>query len=248
MTDMATDIELDEILALVEPIDGWLTPKEGRLLYDLARRSTGRGAIVEIGSWKGKSTIWLGRGSRRGHGVPVYAIDPHTGSPEHRQQYGAIETVAQFTRNLRRASVDTIVVPRVMTSEAAARAFTEPVELIFIDGAHEYESIKRDFELWFPKVIEGGVMAFHDTTLHRGAGWPGPKRLVEDEVYRSTRFRNARFVDSITVGEKVPANTLGDRLRNRRALALKLFCEAGSRLAVPTTVRRAGRAVLERLA
>jgi predicted O-methyltransferase YrrM len=55
------DRDIAEILALVETIDGWLTPKEGQLLYDLARRAPGRGAIVEIGSWKGKSTIWLAR-------------------------------------------------------------------------------------------------------------------------------------------------------------------------------------------
>ena len=241
------DRDVAEILALVETIDGWLTPKEGQLLYDLARRAPGRGAIVEIGSWKGKSTIWLARGSRRGAGGAVYAIDPHTGSSEHRAHYGAVDTVKDFTENLRRAGVESSVIPRVMTSETAAKTFAEPIELIFIDGGHEYELIKRDFDLWFPRVVEGGLMAFHDTALHRGAGWPGPKRLVEEQVYRSTRFRNVRFVDSITVGEKVAANTAGDRFRNRRALAFKLAAEAGSRLAVPTSVRRAGRRLLERL-
>src|SRR5204862_2126445 len=68
----------DETVAIerrVAGIGGWLTPKEGRLLYELARGCTGRGVIVEIGSWKGKSTIWLASGSRRGPGVFVYAID-----------------------------------------------------------------------------------------------------------------------------------------------------------------------------
>jgi predicted O-methyltransferase YrrM len=239
--------EVVDILTLVETVEGWLTPKEGRLLYDLARRASGRGAIVEIGSWKGKSTIWLARGSRRGAGRPVYAVDPHTGSSEHRAHYGAVDTVKEFTDNLRRAGVEAGVIPRVMTSEEAAKTFAEPVELIFIDGGHEYELIKRDFDLWFPRVVDGGLMAFHDTALHRGAGWPGPKRLVEEHVYRSTRFRNVRFVDSITVGEKVAANTAGDRLRNRRALAFKLAGETGSRLRVPTPLRRAGRKLLERL-
>ena len=241
------DRDVAEVQSLVDPIDGWLTPKEGRLLYDLARRASGRGAIVEIGSWKGKSTIWLARGCQRGAGQSVYAIDPHTGSSEHHAQYGAVNTVKEFGENLRRAGVEANVIPRVMTSAEAAATFAEPVELIFVDGGHEYELIKRDFELWFPRVIDGGVMAFHDTTLHKGAGWPGPKRLVEEQVYRSTRFRDVRFVDSITVGEKVAANTAGDRLRNRRALAFKLAAETGSRLRVPTVVRRAGRRLLERL-
>jgi predicted O-methyltransferase YrrM len=74
--------ETDEVKKFVDNIDGWLFEREGELLYDLAKNCTGKGVIVEIGSWKGKSTIWLGKGSKRGKKVLIYAIDPHTGSPE----------------------------------------------------------------------------------------------------------------------------------------------------------------------
>ncbi len=68
----------EEVQKLAAPIKGWLKDKEGQLLYDLAKNCTGKGVIVEIGSWKGKSTTWLAHGSKEGNKVRVYAIDPHT--------------------------------------------------------------------------------------------------------------------------------------------------------------------------
>src|SRR5712691_13572252 len=62
---------------LIADVPGWLTDEEGEALYDLARACTGKGVIVEIGSWVGKSTICLGRGSLAGASVPIYAVDPH---------------------------------------------------------------------------------------------------------------------------------------------------------------------------
>lgn len=242
MPDAALDAGVSETLRIMAGIEGWLTPREGRLLYTLGRACTGRGVIVEIGAWKGRSTICLARGARDGRRPRLFAVDPHTGSPEHRAAGGTVATAREFARNLERAGVSDAVVPLVRTSEEAARTLEEPVELIFVDGAHEYEAVARDFELWFPKVVTGGVMAFHDST-----GWPGVRRLVERRVYRSTRFRNVRFVDSITAGEKVDRNTVADRFANRRALALKRVCELGSRLRLPASVRHRGRALLERL-
>ena len=93
-------VETDAIERTVAGIGGWLTPKEGRLLYDLARRCTGRGVIVEIGSWKGKSTIWLANGSRRGAGVKVYAIDPHTAESDNLATQSPVPTFPEFSANV----------------------------------------------------------------------------------------------------------------------------------------------------
>ena len=200
--------EVDEITRLVENVKGWLTPQEGRLLYALARNCTGRGIIVEIGSWKGKSTIWLGKGSKAGKNIPIHAIDPHTGSPETWQMYGPVWTFDEFRSNIHAANLDGLVIPLRQTSEEAARSFEGAVELIFIDGAHEYEMVRLDFELWFPKVVDGGIMAFHD------ADSPGPRAVVEKCVLKSRHFRHGRFVDSILVAEKVSRASLKDRFRN----------------------------------
>ena len=234
--------DTDAVERRVEGIGGWLTPKEGRLLYDLARRCTGRGVIVEIGSWKGKSTIWLASGSRRGAGVMVYAIDPHTAESDNLATQSAAPTFAEFTENIRRADIADLVVPLVTTSANAAHDFDRPVELIFIDGAHDYASVALDFELWFPRVVDGGTIAFHDTVA-----WEGPRRLVAQRVFRGGWARRARIVDSTTVAEKVARNSLGDRVRNRYVLGLKRVGDAGARLRVPTPIRHAGRRLLERL-
>ena len=233
---------LEAIERQVAAIGGWLTPKEGRLLYQLARRCTGCGVIVEIGSWKGKSTIWLANGARDGGGSTVFAIDPHTAVSDNLATQSAVPTLEEFTGNIRAAGVDDLVVAMVTTSAEAARGFDRPVELIFIDGAHDYESVALDLELWFPKVVDGGTIAFHDTTA-----WEGPRRLVAERVFRGSWSRHARFVDSTTVANKVARNSSLDRLRNRYTLAIKSLCDAGSRMPVPKRVRSGGRWLLERL-
>lgn len=187
-------------------VPGWLAVDEGELLFALARNCTGKGVIVEIGSWKGKSTIWLAKGSKSGNRVKVYAIDPHQGTPN---RQGEPSTFPEFEKNIRDAGVADIVMPIVKISEDAAREFDYPVEVIFIDGNHEYESVKRDFELWFPKLIDGGVIAFHDTTK-----WAGPRRLVSEKIYKSRNFSDVSLIYSITAARKTTQNSIGQRLRS----------------------------------
>ena len=216
---------LEQINKLTQKIDGWLTEKEGRLLYRLAKNCRGRGAIVEIGSWKGRSTVWLGKGSMRGSRTKIYAIDPHTGSSEHLKENGKVWTFEEFKDNIKKAKVNQLIIPLVETSKKAAKNFSRPVELIFIDGAHEYQAVLHDFELWFQKVIEGGVMAFHDTTNRFGPG-----KVVKDLVFQSKYFKNVGIVDSITFAQKVKENSAKDRLRNKYLLSLKTSRELAAKL------------------
>lgn len=200
---------IKEARKLTANIDGWLGDGEGVLLFELAKSCQGKGAIVEIGSWQGKSTIWLGKGSLAGKQVKVWAIDPHTGSEEHHQLFGLVNTLDEFKRNVARSGLDGLVAPIVMSSKDAAAGFDAPVELVFIDGAHDYESAKTDFEMWFPKVVEGGIMAFHDTT-----GWDGPRKVVLERICTSRSFCSTRLVGSITYARKVRRNSIPDRVRN----------------------------------
>jgi predicted O-methyltransferase YrrM len=233
---LSDDMEATE--KLTAQVSGHFSPHEGRVLYELARRCAGRGIILEIGSWQGKSTIWLARGSRQGRGGKVFAVDPHTGSVKHKQLYGEVWTLDVFRENIKRAEVDDLVVPLVMTSVEAEAKLPEPVELIFIDGDHLYDFVKTDFETWFPRILDGGIMAFHDTYTE------GPRRVVEDGVYRSRRFRNIGIVGSVTFAEKVAENTVLDRLRNRWVLAVKRGSGLFYWRALPRPVRRAGKALV----
>lgn len=201
---------MDTIEHQTGAVEGWLNPSEGRILFQLARECTGKGVIVEIGSWKGKSTIWLGHGSHAGARPKIHAIDPHTGSPQHREAMGEVWTFEEFKRNIKAAKIDDLVVPHVDYSTEVAKSFEEPVEFIFIDGLHEYEGVKADFDGWFPKVINGGKMAFHDTTC-----WDGVLEVVKNGLFKSGHFRHIRFASSLTYGEKVAQNTFCERIGNR---------------------------------
>ena len=178
--------------ALVERIPGLLTRKEASLLYVLARRCTGKGVIVEIGSWKGKSTACLGQGSRDGARVKVHAIDPFTGSSEH----GDVYTFPEFQSNVKATGIESLVTPHPMTSKDAAVGWTEPIELLWIDGAHEYECVHLDYTLWEPHLIPGGVIAFHDSTD------PGVWPVIDTYLFHGNGFRRVRFIDGVTYAVK----------------------------------------------
>jgi len=236
---------IDGVAELADSVDGWLSRREGELLYELARKCRrSDGVIVEVGSWKGKSTIWLGSGSMAGERVPVYAVDPHMGFPDVPESYGHINTFDEFKANIERAGVHDVIVPMVMTSEEAAADFTEPVALLFVDGVHLYDYVKTDFESWFPKVCDGGILVFHDTV---GSAHTGAKRFAERHIYRSRRFRGARFVDSATVVEKVDRNRWSDVAHLYWTLLLKKVIEPLPLARVPKPVRAVGRRLLNRL-
>lgn len=175
-------------------VEGWLSDRQGRALFDAAARATGGGAIVEIGSWKGRSTTWLASGARLA-GQRVYAIDPHRGSRED----PAVETLNEFLDNLARNGLADVVEPMVMTSEEAAARIAGPIELLFIDGDHSYEAVRRDAELWLPRLMDGGIVMFHDAAT---AAYTGPRRIVRRMVCRNPRFHEIARVGSMLVARR----------------------------------------------
>ncbi|MCK4307122.1 class I SAM-dependent methyltransferase [candidate division WOR-3 bacterium] len=169
-----------------------VTANEGIFLYNRAKECS-KGVIVEIGSWKGRSAVWLGRGSQAGFKREVYAVDPHTGSPEHHRLYGKIWTLPVFQKNIERAGLSNIVVSLVKTSEEASKDWKEPIELLFIDGRHDYKYVKQDYDLWSRFLIPGGIVVFHDSIR-----WPGPKLVVDEVIYKTRDFMKVGIINSIT--------------------------------------------------
>lgn len=219
-------------------IQGHLYQEEGELLYNLAKRVKGNGVIVEIGSWEGRSTTCLARGSMDGSQASVIAIDPHTGLLETAEVSKPQGTFAVFNENLERTGLTDIVQPIQDLSTNVASDFTRLVELIFIDGNHSYDAVRRDFLDWYPYVIEGGIMVFHDATFN---SHPGPKRLVGDEIYRSGRFRNTGFVVSANFGEKSSHSSLYDRIRNYQILLARDIIGIGAYRNLPPSWKAWGR-------
>ena len=231
--------EIALVKEATDKIGGWLTDVEGEFLYNAAKDCNGNGVIVEIGSWKGKSTVWLAKGSKAGSNVKIYAIDPHSflGC---KKTFGELSTLKEFKENIKRANVEDIVVPVVKTSVDAERDWdAKPIELLWMDGDHTYEMVKLDLDLWFPYLIEGGIIAFHDTIAS-----PGPRILVAEKIFKSHYFTNTGFVDSLTYARKVIVNSLVDRLRNRWVLFLKGLCTLGLSLYLPSPIKKFAKIIL----
>ena len=193
-------------------VEGWLSEAQGRALFDAAAAATGAGVIVEIGSWKGRSTTWLASGARLA-GQRVYAVDPHRGSREN----PAAHTLDEFLDNLARNGLADVVDPMVMTSEEAAASIARPIELLFIDGDHSYEGVRRDAELWLPRLMEGGIVMFHDVAT---AAYSGPRRIVRRMVCRSPGFDGVARVGSMVVARRTARRGRRAALWSRTAAIL----------------------------
>ena len=219
--------ELDQMHELVAGVSGWLARAEGELLYRLAKACPAGSAIVEIGSYEGKSTIWLGTGSVAGHRCPIYAIDPHTGSIPDKRCGDEIWTFDRFNANMRAAAVDDLVMPILATSDQASGDFDHPIGLIFVDGEHEYPFVLRDCREWLPKVIEGGVAAFHDTMASTAnllarpflPGWDGPKRVFAEQILASKAY--SAFGHAGTISYATKASVPESEWRRQRASYLR---------------------------
>ncbi|MCF6287453.1 MAG: class I SAM-dependent methyltransferase, partial [Candidatus Hydrogenedentes bacterium] len=180
---------------------------QGYTLMRLAGDGPGTGAIVEIGSFMGRSTCYLALGTQSTQREKVYAIDHFQGSPEH--QRGAdceIEvlvktgsTFPQFLQNIKKMGVEDYVHPIQAASREAAAEWNQPIRLLFIDGDHSYEASKEDFELWERHVVPGGLIAFHDI-----GDWPGVTRYYKELVSSTTEYREVLGVIGLRIIEKVP--------------------------------------------
>jgi predicted O-methyltransferase YrrM len=237
---MPAVLSWQDVSKLVETTEGFLSLEEGEFLFRSAAACRGQGAIVEIGSWKGRSTICLASGAPPD--CIVYAVDPHSGSSEHQQQMGKVNTLDEFKANIKKAGIESRVVPVVKTSEQAAGEWSGPVEFLFIDGAHEYDLVKQDFELWSPHLVEGGLIAFHDSV-----DWSGPKRLVKEEIFLSSQFADAGVVGSITYARKVGKCSPAQSLRKRWKLFLKQFYDYGRTHHLPGWIKGAGKKILSKI-
>ncbi|MBU2219984.1 class I SAM-dependent methyltransferase [Patescibacteria group bacterium] len=202
--------DLKSLDAITSAMHGWTSLKERKFLYKEAKKVKNEGAIVEVGSWKGRSTIWLAQGSKDGSGSKIYAIDHFIGSSEHQSPGKPVWTFDEFKNNIKMAGLEDLVEPIVANSESAAKNWYLPIKFIFIDGAHEYEEVKKDFMLWHPFLAESGVIALHDCAPDIEAilgglpifGLPGPREVAEKYILSSANFCRARLTGSIVSATK----------------------------------------------
>lgn len=152
-TDLPT---FDRAWRLAEPIAGWLTPQQGRLLWENANKLPAGAHIVEIGSHQGRSTVILATAAS-GNEVTVTAIDPFVEG----QMFGGSSTRDKFLSNVAATGVDDMVRLQEEYSTRLRPRWTEPIDLLYIDGKHDYWTVTDDFK-WAEHVRQGGVVLVHD--------------------------------------------------------------------------------------
>ncbi|RLB41794.1 MAG: class I SAM-dependent methyltransferase [Deltaproteobacteria bacterium] len=158
---------------LLESVKGFLDPEEGQRLYETALVASQLGPCLEIGSYCGKSTIYIGTACQE-NGSVLFSIDHHRGSEEQQpgQQYfdpdlfdegrNRIDTFPYFMDTIEKAGLQDTVVPIVCKSAIAARQWTTPLALVFIDGGHSFEDAFTDYSAWAHHLIPGGYLLIHD--------------------------------------------------------------------------------------
>ena len=194
-------------------VKGFIDHNEGICLYNYALKSSKKGPILEIGSYCGKSTIYLATAAKEYNGC-VYSVDHHTGSEENQvgweyhdielfdEETGRINSFPEFMRNLRKANLLDTVVPVVSDSSLVSRYWKIPLSMVFIDGGHTMEAALNDFNNWKDKIIKGGILAIHDVFPNPDDGGRPPY-----EIYRKAlsekNFKEVEAVKSLRLLEKL---------------------------------------------
>ncbi|MBW2046851.1 MAG: class I SAM-dependent methyltransferase [Deltaproteobacteria bacterium] len=166
---------------------------ENEFLFKCACNGYGKGLIVEIGSFKGRSTIALALGSKAKGREKVYAVDP----------LDDLRIRELFIKNVKQAEVEDYVIPNYTTSEEAVRNFNSAVRLLFIDGSHKYQDVKKDILLWKDYLIDGGIILMHDyLPKDHPFHLPDVNRAVDELIINSDDFIVEGCIDSILFASK----------------------------------------------
>ena len=194
-----------------------MPPEEGDALYDAACAA---GAAVpgspflEVGSYCGRSTVWLGAAARQS-GTVVFAVDHHRGSEENQPGWewhdtslidpntGRLDTLPHFRRTIARAGLDDSVVAVVGESPVVARWWKTPLAFLFIDGGHGVEPARLDYELWTPHVVPGGILAIHDVFPDPADGGRPPYEQIYVPALASGLFVEVSVTGSLRVLRRV---------------------------------------------
>lgn len=194
---------------LIDRVKGFLDPQEGLCLYEKAVVASRMGPCLEIGSYCGKSTLYLGTACKTHNGI-LYSIDHHRGSEE--QQPGEayfdldlydaksnrVDTFNAFRNTLAMAALEQTVVPVVCQSGVAARQWSTPLSLVFIDGGHTREAVSTDYQCWSPHLQPGGYLLIHDIFEDPAEGGQAPY-LIYREALSSGLYTELPMVKTLGV-------------------------------------------------
>jgi len=186
-----------------------MPPDEGLGLYDAASGLTVPGPMLEVGSYCGKSSIYLGASAKES-GRLLFALDHHRGSEENQEGWewhepdlvdpaiGRIDTLPLFRRAIHDAGLEGTVVALVGDSPAISACWQTPLALLFIDGGHGSEPAHLDYEGWVPNVMLGGLLLIHDVFPDPTAGGRPPFEIYT-RAMESGAFDEVADIGSLRV-------------------------------------------------
>ncbi|MCU0600416.1 MAG: class I SAM-dependent methyltransferase [Desulfobacterales bacterium] len=164
--------------------------EEGIRLYETALEASRNGPCLEIGSYCGKSAVYIGSACKV-NGSILYSIDHHRGSEEQQpgeayfdpetysHKYNSVDTFPLFRRTIFEAKFEDTIVPIVAPSVVAARGWLTPLSLVFIDGGHSDETARMDYESWAGHILSGGYLMIHDLFENPQDGGQAPYRVYQ---------------------------------------------------------------------
>lgn len=193
----------------IESVKGFLDPLEGETLYHHALVAAESGPILEVGSYCGKSTVYLGSACKL-HKTVLYAVDHHRGSEEH--QLGEtyhdpdlfdharqrVDSFPYFRETLRRSELESTVIPIVAPSALVARHWQAPLSMVFIDGGHSLAAALDDYRYWSTHIKPGGLLAIHDVFPNPADGGRPPFEIWQ-LAQASGLFKALPLVKSLAV-------------------------------------------------
>lgn len=201
----------DETMARIadhKEIEGWLTEEEAVELYSLAMQAKSpKPVFCEIGTWKGKSACVLATAAKEVKGT-LFCVDPFTGVGDAASERAYKKVISQsslplkkeFEENMERLNLlsYTRVIPKL--SKDARKDFpADHLDLLFIDGNHDYDFVMQDFILWSPLVQHGGYLALHDVgAIHTD----GPRRVSEEKIVSSSDWIDVKIVGETLVAQR----------------------------------------------
>ena len=196
---------------------GFMPPDEGDALYGAAM-AAGRavdGPMLEIGSYCGRSTVWLGAAARA-CGTVLFAVDHHRGSEENQEGWehhdpsmvdpttGRMDTLPVFRTTIHRAGLEDVVVALVGQSPTIAHYWATPLSLLFIDGGHGQEPARLDYEGWSKHVAIGGTLAIHDVFPDPADGGRPPYEQIYLPAMQSGLFEEIGATGSLRLLQRCP--------------------------------------------
>ena len=206
------DSVVDNAWSYARTVPGFLAELEFRALALLAYCAPNDGVILEIGSFKGKSTLALASVARHYGLGPVVSVDPHTApSVTDPDLAGKSSSFDDFVTTIRSANLEQQVEVHRAFSQDVVKNWNRKIRMLWIDGDHTYKGTKQDFELFSPYLLAGATIAFHDTL---GKNFDGPIRVFVEDVLRSDKFGPAGFSYSTGWSQYRPKD--GQRFRHQR--------------------------------